>query len=230
VFFLFAPLVVRVTYQRSGTDVDKYEISVATFNKLADKYQQKYMDFDFYFDTYDTFCELVKNANAAIFEIACGPGNIAKYLLNKRPDFKIEGIDLAPNMVELARANNPSAIFQVMDSRAISTINRKFDAVMCGFCIPYLDRQDVASLIVDVRALLRKDGIFYLSTMEDDHEKSGFQTSDAGDRVFIHYYQLDYLKHHLESSGFKIVDFKRKAFRAEKGVPATDLFIFAQAN
>jgi len=209
--------------------VDKYEITIGTFNKLAEKYQQKYMDFDFYFDTYDTFCKLVKKEGAAIFEIASGPGNITRYLLEKRPDFKIEGIDLAPNMVKLARANNPSASFQVMDSRAICTIDKKFDAVMCGFCIPYLGKEDVARLISDVRALLKNDGIFYLSTMEDDYERSAFQASEAGDRVFIHYYQLDYLKHQLESSGFKIVDYKRKAFPAEKGMPATDLFIFARA-
>jgi ubiquinone/menaquinone biosynthesis C-methylase UbiE len=226
---LFAPLVVRVTYQRSGTDVDKYEITVSTFNKLADKYQQKYMDFDFYFETYDAFCELVENDNASIFEIASGPGNITRYLLNKRPGFKIEGIDIAPNMVELARANNPAASFQIMDSREISSINKKFDAVMCGFCIPYLGKEDVAKLIADVRALLKKDGIFYLSTMEDDDARSGFQTSDAGDRVFIHYHQLDYLEHHLETNGFKIAGIKRKAFPVEKGEPVTDLFIFAQA-
>lgn len=209
--------------------MDKYEITVSTFNKLADQYQQKYMDFDFYFDTYDRFCELVTDDNAAIFEIACGPGNITRYLLNKRPGFRIEGIDLAPGMVALARANNPTASFRVMDSRAISEISKKFDAVVCGFCIPYLSKDDVARLVVDVRALIEKDGIFYLSTMEDDYEKSGFQTSEAGDRVYIHYHQLDYLSHHLEASGFKILDVTRKAFPAEKGMPATDLFIFAQA-
>jgi predicted TPR repeat methyltransferase len=208
--------------------VDEYKITVATFNKLAGQYQQKYMDFDFYFDTYDTFCELIKNDNASIFEIACGPGNITRYLLNKRPGFKIEGIDLAPNMVALAKANNPTASFQVMDSRAISAIDRKFDAVICGFCIPYLSKEDVARLIADVRALLNQDGIFYLSTMEDDDERSGFQTSDAGDRVFIHYHQMGDLKHHLETNGFKIVASKRKAFPTEKGEPVTDLFVFAR--
>ena len=33
--------------------MDKYEITVDTFNKLAGKYQEKYMDFDFYFETYN---------------------------------------------------------------------------------------------------------------------------------------------------------------------------------
>jgi 2-polyprenyl-3-methyl-5-hydroxy-6-metoxy-1,4-benzoquinol methylase len=209
--------------------MDKYEITVGTFNKLADKYQEKYMDFDFYFDTYDQFCELVTNDCATVLEIACGPGNITRYLLSKRPDFRIDGIDLAPRMVELAKANNPTANFRIMDTRAISAINKKFDAVMCGFCAPYLSSEDVVRLIADVHALLKKDGILYLSTMEDDYEKSGFQTSSDGDQVYIHYHQSEYLSHHLEANGFKIIDIKRKAFPVDKGIPVTDLFVFAQA-
>lgn len=209
--------------------MDKYEITVNTFNRLADAYQEKYMDFGFYFDTYDAFCELMTNQNAAILEVACGPGNITKYLLNKHPGFKIKGIDLAPNMVELARINNPTASFQVMDSREVSAIGKQFDAIICGFCFPYLSKKDIAKFIVDARALLKKDGILYVSTMEGDYEESGFQTSSVGDQVYIHYHQFEYINHHLNLNGFKIIEVKRKAFPEEKGLPTTDLFIFAQA-
>jgi len=209
--------------------LDKNTISVDTFNRLADQYQQKYMDFDFYTDTYDDFCKLVEDDNAAILDIACGPGNIARYLLGKRPGFRIEGIDLAPRMVELARANNPTASFAVMDSRNIGSIGKTYDAVISGFCTPYLDRQEVARLIADVRSLLREGGVFYLSTMEDAYEKSAFQTSGSGDRVYIFYHPMDFLERHLVASDFSIIDARRKAFPAEKGLPATDLFVYARA-
>jgi len=209
--------------------MNKHQITIATFDKLADRYQQKYMDFEFYFDTYDKFCELVENDRAAILDIGCGPGNISRYLLNKRPGFRIDGIDLAPRMVELARANNPTASFEVMDSREIASIRKKYDAVISGFCTPYLDADEVAKLLADVRALLDKGGIFYLSTMEDAYEKSAFQTSESGERVYIYYHQLDFLEHHLAANGFRIVDIMRKAFPAEYGPPATDLFVFARA-
>jgi len=209
--------------------MDKYEITIDTFDRLADAYQEKYMDFDFYFDTYDTFCELVKEVNATILEVACGPGNITKYLLNKRPDFQIEGIDLAPNMVKLARINNPKASFQVMDSREVSAIGRQFDAIVCGFCFPYLSKNDIAKFLVDARSLLKPGGILYISTMEGDDEKSGFQTSDTGDRVYIQYHHFEYINHHLKLNGFKTIEVKRKAFPEDKGLPATDLFVFALA-
>lgn len=209
--------------------MNKYDVTVATFNKLADKYEEKYMNFNFYLDTYDKFCTLVSKPDSAIFEIACGPGNITKYLLDKRPDYKVLGTDLAPNMVKLAKQNNPAAVFEVMDSRNINTVKQTFDAIMCGFCLPYLSKSDSSKLIKDCRSLLNQDGILYLSTMEDDYDKSGFQTSSAGDQVYIHYHQLDYLQNQLQLNGFEIIEVKRKQFPVEQGVPATDLFIYAKA-
>ncbi len=209
--------------------MDKYEITVSTFDKLASEYQAKYMDFDFYFDTYDTFCDLVTERNARVLEIACGPGNIAKYILKKHPDYQIHGIDLSPNMVTLAKENNPTATFEVMDSRNISVVNKKFDAIICGFCTPYLSKSDVKKLIKDMRALLIVGGTLYISTMEDEDNKSGFQTSSSGDKVYIHYHKFEHIEQNLKSNGFKIVDFERKQFSEENSEPTTDLFIYAEA-
>jgi len=209
--------------------VDKYEITVSTFDKLANEYQAKYMDFDFYFDTYDTFCDLVTERNAKVFEIACGPGNIAKYLLKKRADYQIHGIDLSPNMVALANKNNPTAIFEVMDSRNISAMNNEFDAIMCGFCTPYLSKADVMKLIKEMRDILKVGGTLYISTMEDEDNKSGIQTSSDGNQVYIHYHQFEQLEKNLKSSGFKIVNVQRKQFPVDNSEPTTDLFIYAKA-
>lgn len=209
--------------------MDKYEITVNTFNKLADKYQAKYMNFDFYFDTYDTFCELVVTPNAQIFEIGCGPGNISNYLLTKRPDYQLFGIDLAPNMVDLAKLNNPSAYFEVMDSRDIAQLKKQYDAILCGFCTPYLSKADVETLIKNSRKLLSTGGIFHISSMEGIDARSGFQTSSAGDQVYIHYHQFDHFKKHLELNDFEIINVSRKEFPVESGEPTTDMFIYAMA-
>ena len=209
--------------------MDKYEITVSTFNKLANEYQAKYMDFDFYFDTYDKFCDLVTERNAKVFEVACGPGNIARYLLKKRSDYQIHGIDLSPNMVALANKNNPSAVFEVMDSRNISTVHKEFDAIVCGFCIPYLSKSDVMKLIKNMREILKVGGTLYISTMEGEDNKSGFQTSSDGNQVYIYYHQYDQLEKNLKSNGFKVVNVQRKQFPVENGEPTTDLFIYAKA-
>src|SRR5690606_3808601 len=99
-------------------------------------------------------------------EIGCGPGNITKYLLSKKPDFDILGIDIAPNMVELAKQNNPTAHFALMDCRQINQLDTKFDGIIGGFCLPYLTRVESEKLISDASDLLNDNGLIYLSFVE----------------------------------------------------------------
>lgn len=204
--------------------------TIETYNKSAVQYQEKFMEMDLYNDTYDKFCSLITKENASILEIACGPGNVTRYLKSKRPGFKILGIDLAPNMIELAKTNNPDVQFKVMDCKDIGGLKRKFDAVMCGFCMPYLSKEEVKGLIKDVAELTASSGIFYLSTMEDDYTRSGFETTSFSgtNRVFIYYHQADYLTDCLAENEFNIVDIRRKQYPEPDGSFLTDLIIIAQ--
>ncbi len=204
--------------------------TIDTYNNAAERYQEKFMKIDLYNDTFDKFCHLIVKENAEIFEIATGPGNVTRYLTSKRPDFKIFGIDLAPNMIELAKINNPHADLEIMDCREIRTIERKFDGVMCGFCAPYLSKEELKALINDTSELLVPSGLFYLSTMEDDYNKSGFETTSfsENERVYVYYHQLDYLVDCLAESGFELVDFERKDYPEPDGTFLTDMIIIAR--
>lgn len=208
---------------------DKNKIAVDLFNKLANTYQDRFMNVDLYKDSFDFFCQNIKTENGEILEIACGPGNITKYLLDKKPDFKISGIDLAPNMIDLAKINNPTANFQVMDCRNIDSLDKNFDAIMCGFCLPYLSKKETSKLILDTSNLLNSGGIFYLSTMENDYSKSTFKKGSSGDEIFMHYYSADFLKNELSKNNFQILHLDRKEYfhNEEK---TTDLIIIAQKD
>lgn len=205
--------------------MDKTKIAVGIFDKLAKQYQDKFMDVNSYGATFDLFCNSVKQENASILEIACGPGNITQHLLQKRPDFKIFGTDLAPNMIELAKVNNPTAQFEVMDCRQIGKITQKYDAIMCGFCLPYLAKEEMIQLIQDASQLLNPSGIFYLSTMEDDYSQSRIRKGSTGDEIFMHYYRAEDLTAPLEENNFKIINLQRQDYPANDD---TDLIIIAQ--
>jgi SAM-dependent methyltransferase len=210
--------------------MDKYAITIDTYNKSARQFQDKFMDLDLYNDLYDKFCSLIEKQNAEIFEIACGPGNITKYLLNVRPDFRILGIDLSSSMIDLAKINNPVADFILMDWRDIYKIDKKYDAIMCGFCLPYLTREESAKLISDASGLLEQKGLLYISTMEGDYNKSGFETTSFSgqDKIYIHYHQADYLTNSLIDSGFKIIDLQRQDYPEQDGTFSTDMIIIAE--
>lgn len=105
------------------------------------------MDMTFYDETYVRYCDLLKNADASILEIGCVPGNITKYLLTKSPSYQILAIDVAEIMIDLAKKNNPSAEFKVLDAQSIATLPGKFNGIVAGFCIPYLDPLETETFI-----------------------------------------------------------------------------------
>ncbi|MEP2280660.1 methyltransferase domain-containing protein [Maribacter sp.] len=209
---------------------DKNILSVETYNNAAKNYQDKFMEMDLYNDTFNQFCDLIKADYSRIFEIACGPGNVTKYLKSINPTFQIKGIDLAPKMIELAKINNPDVNFEIMDCRKIDTINEIFDAIMCGFCLPYLSKEECSKLIKDSSNLLNRDGLLYLSTMEGDYDKSGFEkTSFSGENeVYIHYHQADFLKEQLKKFGFEIISLVRKDYPEPDGTFLTDMIFIAR--
>ena len=201
---------------------------IAIFDKYAADYQQKYMDVSLYHDTFDFFCENITISNPKILELACGPGNITKYLLEKRSDLDILGTDLAPKMLDLARQNNPNATFEILDCRVISYLKLHFDGIMCGFCLPYLSKKEAENLISDAAKLLNKNGLIYISTMEDDHSKSGIQKSSKGDELFMNFHEEKYLSEALIINGFEILKTKRKITFDASNNKVVDLILIAK--
>ena len=206
--------------------------TIETFNKSAKKYQDKFMQIDLYDETFDKFCNLIKKQNPSIFEIATGPGNVTKYLQNKRPDFDIFGIDLAPEMINLAKQNNPNAEFEVMDCRNIIAIDRKFDGIVCAFCLPFLSKNESKTLIENSFSLLNTEGLLYLSTMEDDYEKSKYETTSFSgqNQIFFYYHQENFISDCLKESGFEILEIQKQKYTEDNGTFLTDMIFLARKS
>jgi ubiquinone/menaquinone biosynthesis C-methylase UbiE len=197
---------------------DNYKETFETWNKVASLYQDKFMDLDIYNETYDFICHIIIKSKAKILEVGCGPGNITKYLLAKRPDFDAYGIDIAPNMIELAKKNNPAARFSVMDIRQISELKSEFDGIICGFCLPYLSQKDSTKLISDSYNLLTENGLIYISFVEGDPNKSGFQFASSGDRSYFYFHNLEELKEQLLKTGFEEVRMVKVIYKKSEKV------------
>jgi len=209
--------------------MDRYKKTFESWNKVASLYEEYFMDLDLYNDTYDAFCEAIGKTNPKVLEIGCGPGNITKYMLSKRPDFDLEGIDIAPNMIDLAKKNNPNATFRVMDSRNIDELKTKYEGIICGFCIPYLSKSDCSKLLSDAKNLLSKNGILYLSFIEGDYEKSGYQSGSSGDQVYFYYHTLDEMQADFSDNGFEINAINHKNYTRKDGTSEIHTILIARA-
>jgi 2-polyprenyl-3-methyl-5-hydroxy-6-metoxy-1,4-benzoquinol methylase len=208
--------------------MDNYQKTFETWEKVAALYQSTFMDLNLYNDTYLKFCELVNKTNATIFEIGCGPGNITKHLIAKRPDFQIYAIDVSPNMIQLAKANNPSAHFSVMDCREIGSLTLKFDGVISGFCMPYLSKEDNSQFIKNCSNLLQQGGIFYFSTIKGNYNNSGFVAASTGDHSFVYYYDEEYLYDELVKNSFELIEVIYKLSPVAAGSALDDMIFLAK--
>lgn len=208
--------------------MDRLEVTINTFDKYADQYQDKYMKYEPYIETYRYLPSLLKSI-AKVLDVACGPGNISKFLLEEKPQLKVHGIDLSPQMVKLAKLNNPTATFEILDSREISSLKKTYDAIVAGFCFPYLSREEVVQFIINAREIVKPGGIFYISTMEGEYENSGYQSNNNIDQIYIYYHQEKFFLEQLKLVGFEIINIDRKPFELDDGHKAVDLFIYARA-
>jgi len=208
--------------------MNKYKTTINTWNNIAKRYEEVFMDFDLYNDTYAIFCESITQTNPSILEVGCGPGNITKHILQKRPDFTILATDIAPNMLTLAKQNVPKATFKKLDARHLSQLKTTFDGIICGFCLPYLNKEDCITFLNECHTHLAPNGLLYFSVIKGDYNDSYYQTGSTGDQVYVHYYSETFVKKQLTALGFKDLQIIKKSYATSQGESQVHLVVMAK--
>lgn len=185
--------------------MDPYEETNATWNKIAPVYEDKFMNLAYFDETYEGFCSTLATENAQILEIGCGPGNITQKVIQLKPDVRIIATDVSRNMLDIAKKNNPTAEIEVLDARNISKLTTRFDGIIIGFCIPYLNDSDCKKLLSDCANLLENKGILYISFVAGEPEKSGFKMGSSGDRAYFYYHDINTIKSYLLAFHFRLL-------------------------
>ena len=178
--------------------------TIAVFDKNARLYQQKYMDQSRYANGLDRCIQLAPQ-RGSLLDLGCGPGNVSLYLSEKLSDWTFSAVDLSPAMVELAKINLPMADCRVDDVRNLHHFEGPYELIVVGFCIPYLSREEVEAMIKKTYDRLTEGGVLYLSFMEGDYSRSGYQVSSNGeDRAMTYYYMAGEVEVMLKAVGFAV--------------------------
>jgi SAM-dependent methyltransferase len=93
----------------------------------------------------------------SILDVACGTAEHAKHL---SAHFQIDGIDLEPKFIEIARAKNPAGNYSLADMRSFQ-LGKRYDIVQCLFSsIGYLlTPEDIIAALKSFRDHLAPGGI-----------------------------------------------------------------------
>ena len=130
---------------------------------IYDEIYQQLFDYNKDFAFYDSHLQ-AHNART-ILELGCGTGHLALKFCSK--DYAYTGIDMSANMLALAQARVPNAIFIESDIRRFY-MAEKFDAVlMTGRTISYLIKnKDVIQTFECISKVLKSGGLLIFDAID----------------------------------------------------------------
>lgn len=210
--------------------MDHSEHAASVFNKYAVSYEERFMDVSMYSKSLDYLINNLAPTQLKVMDVACGPANISKYLLDRNSALEIAGIDLSENMISLAKKNIPTGNFQLKDARDILSLDLKFDLIISGFCFPYLTKEEVIQFISDASKCLNAGGYLYLSTMEKPYSTSGIQKGSKGDEIMMHFHEEEYLRTAMLKNGFSNIFIDRVVTTNTIGEEVVDLCMVGRFN
>lgn len=195
---------------------------IKIFNDSADRYYQKYADISPYRDGLDFFIRSLVGDRPTVLDLACGPGNVAAYLMTQNTDIVYHGLDLSVAMVDLASRYVAKATFEVADARSLANFSEPYNGVVCSFLLPYLQDQEVEQLIADVKSRVVSGGSIYISTMVQlDEDYGGKETKKMETTV----HTASRIREILEDHGFSCDYAELQPFDYGVGISGSDLVL-----
>lgn len=153
-----------------------------------------------------------------ILDAGCGSGRpVGETLTAAGYDFT--GVDVTPDMVELARKQLPGSIIHLADARTWEPAKEDlpFDCVVSYYAfLISVSNADTKALFPRVHKWLRPGGIFVFGTVAFEGEQE--QVKWLGRDVTSSSLASDELKQEIRKAGFEIEDEERGTFAPERAV------------
>ena len=184
---------------------DPNEATIAAWNELAQRYEDKFMGLSIYDEAYRAFFCLLPE-NGKVLEVGAGPGIVADFAARHFPQMRLLVTDAAHEMVKRSRTRFPHFDHRVLKAQELLSVNEQFDGIVASFCIPYLREAEVLAFINHATKRLHPGGALYISFMEDDYANSGLQKGSTGHEMMVYYYPEKTVCAWLKEAGYHIVE------------------------
>lgn len=131
----------------------------ASYDQVAETYADTFFDeldrklFDR--ELLDAYAERTQD-RGLVLDIGCGPGHIARYLHER--GVEVAGVDLSPEMVEVARRLNPGLRFDVGDMGALDVEDAALAGVVAFYSVIHIPREGVPGVMREFWRVIRTGG------------------------------------------------------------------------
>ncbi|WP_224244596.1 class I SAM-dependent methyltransferase [Hyalangium gracile] len=172
------------------------------YGEIASAYEVLFPSLHRYEDRVERFLAGGVAPGCRVLDVGCGTG-----LLTRQLDASVEvvGLDLAPEMLELARQGRPSGTWRVHSyHEPVPPELGHFDAVLAIGCLDFCE--DLRRVLGHLAAVLKPEGRMLFTVLErrpglEGHEESRRQVQTAGPAVWLSFPSFEETASALTAAG-----------------------------
>ncbi|GIE96355.1 class I SAM-dependent DNA methyltransferase [Paractinoplanes rishiriensis] len=114
----------------------------------------------------NAFAELV---DGPVVDVGCGPGRITGYLAERGLD--VSGIDLSPQMVEVARREHPGVSFRVGSLLALDLADASINGLVAWYSLVHTPKELLPAAFAEFARVLRPQGHLLIAFKAGDDKR-----------------------------------------------------------
>ena len=184
------------------------EINKKAYEILANEYNTRNykIGYDFWNNIYDDL-NLKNKKDIEVLEIGPGHGRNIKIFKQYNNKFKITVLEIAENMCNIIRKDNPD--IQIINDNILdyNFENKQFDIIQMIAVIHLFPIEDAKKVLKNVRKSLKENGYLIIGTTINKNDMEGYyQKEDYNIKVkrFRHKYTKESYERLLNECGFEI--------------------------
>lgn len=152
----------------------------------------------------DAFAGAVTSPDdARVLDAGCGTGRMSRYLADR--GCRVEGVDLSPGMVAMARRGHPDLRFTVGSLSALPFEDDHFAGVMLWYSIIHTPPSALARVFAETTRVLRPAGHVLVGFQSGEGTRDVPWAYDRGIRLDRHLYAADHVASQAEAAGLQEV-------------------------
>ena len=154
----------------------------------------------------DTFAEAVSSTGGGVLDAGCGTGRMSRYLSQR--GCQVEGVDLSPGMIAMARRDHPDIGFSVGSLDELPCAAHQFAGVMLWYSIIHTSPTGLPQVLSEAVRVLRPHGHVLVAFQSGEGTRDVSQAYRRfGHDVELqrHLHTVDQVAAHLEALGLQEV-------------------------
>ena len=152
------------------------------------------------------FCELVLRADVGtnVGDIGCGTGRLDPFLAAH--GLSPTGVDLSPEMIRVARRDQPGFDYEVADLRELPFPDASLAGIVCWYSLMYLAPSDRPAAFAELARAVKPGGYLLTAFKAGDGSlRRGGRTAGLGVEFDIYWLSPDEMERRANDAGFATV-------------------------